>query len=299
MNRFAALFAALTVPALAHGVDEETQQAMVNASVPDYIFLGAEHMLTGYDHLLFLFGVLFFLTKAKDIFAFITVFTLGHCLTLISATLAGVTANYYLVDAVIALSVIYKGFENLDGFQKFLEMKSPNLRVVVFFFGLIHGFGLSTRLQQLPISDRLVPKMLAFNLGVEFGQVAALLFMMLLLKPWRRDSVGFRRFSRISNFGLVIIGSLLFLMQMHSFTHTAHSEDYGFPIHTHEHLHEDLPLETPGHHDQLPPPEHTHQDSVDENLPVDAEITVPLEDSLNQGEDAQGHSHGDGDHHHH
>ena len=103
-------------------------------------------MIRGYDHLLFLFGVIFFLTEFKDIVKFITTFTAGHCITLIAATFMGISANYFLVDAVIALTVIYKGFDNLDGFKKFFKCESPNLLLLVFIFGLIHGFGLSTRL---------------------------------------------------------------------------------------------------------------------------------------------------------
>lgn len=225
--------------ALAHGMDESTQQAMVAATPVDYITIGAEHMLTGYDHLLFLFGVMFFLTNAKDIVKFITAFTLGHSITLISATLGGVTANYYLVDAVIALSVCYKGFENLRGFQSFLEMESPNLLKMVFGFGLIHGFGLSTRLQQLPLGDSLVLKILAFNLGVELGQIAALLVMLIVLKPWDRESITFRRFSKVSNLGLVLAGGLLLLMQLHSYAHTQYPNDFSFPAKYHKHIHED------------------------------------------------------------
>jgi hypothetical protein len=108
-------------------------------------------MITGYDHLLFLFGVMFFLTRFSAIIKFVTAFTAGHTITLIAATFVGIQANYFLVDAVIACTVIYKGFDNLDGFRKYLNVNSPNLLTAVFVFGLIHGFGLSTRLQQLPI----------------------------------------------------------------------------------------------------------------------------------------------------
>ena len=101
---------------LAHGVPESTIKALANASSFDYIYFGATHMLTGYDHILFLIGIIFFLSNYLDIFKFITAFTIAHCITLIFATFYGITANPYLVDAVIAFSVIYKGFENLDGF---------------------------------------------------------------------------------------------------------------------------------------------------------------------------------------
>ena len=133
--------------AFAHGVSESDKAAMVDGSALEYIWLGAEHMVTGYDHLLFLFGVLFFLQGFRDILRFISAFTLGHCITLLGATLAGVSANAYLIDAVIAVSVMYKGFENIDGFQRYFGRTAPNLLTMVFVFGLIHGFGLSTRLQ--------------------------------------------------------------------------------------------------------------------------------------------------------
>ena len=134
--------------ALAHGISEADRQSMLDGGNLHYIGLGASHMLTGYDHLLFLFGVVFFLTGFKDVAKFVTVFTIGHCITLIFATYYKITWNYYLVDAIIALSVIYKGFDNNGGFQKYFQMASPNLLAAVFGFGLLHGFGLSTRLQQ-------------------------------------------------------------------------------------------------------------------------------------------------------
>lgn len=132
--------------------------------------LGAKHMLTGVDHLLFLFGVMFFLRRFGDVLKYVTAFTAGHSITLLFATLSGITANYYLIDAVIALTVCYKGFENNDGFQRHLGVRPPHLVAMVFLFGLVHGFGLSTRLQQLPLGDTgLVARILSFNAGVELG----------------------------------------------------------------------------------------------------------------------------------
>ena len=120
-------------PAFAHGLSEADKHAMLSGGYLKYIWLGATHMITGYDHLLFLFGVIFFLTSLKDIVKFISVFTLGHSITLISATFAGITANYWLVDAVIALSVCYKGFDNNNGFKNYLGVKAPNLLWMVFY----------------------------------------------------------------------------------------------------------------------------------------------------------------------
>ena len=205
--------------AYAHGISEGARATMEHGGLLAYIGLGAEHMITGYDHLLFLFGVIFFLTSFGDIVRFITAFTVGHCITLLGATLAGVTANAYLIDAVIALSVIYKGFENLGGFEERLGFKAPNLLLMVFIFGLIHGFGLSTRLQELPLGDEgLVDKILCFNIGVELGQIAALAAMLLFFTAWRA-SASFERFSKAANFGLVFAGMGLFFLQISGFLH--------------------------------------------------------------------------------
>jgi len=173
----------------AHGISPEDRQRMLDGGNLQYIGLGATHMLTGYDHLLFLFGVVFFLTTFKDVAKFVTVFTLGHCITLIFATFYGISWNYFLIDAVIAVSVIYKGFDNIGGFQRVFEMeKSPSLLGAVFGFGLLHGFGLSTRLQQLPLGDdstEMLLRILSFKVGVELGQIAALAGMVAVLAWWR------------------------------------------------------------------------------------------------------------------
>lgn len=203
----------------AHGISDSAKQSMLTGGAWQYVELGASHMLTGYDHLLFLFGVIFFLTRFKDIIKFITAFTVGHSLTLVMATFMGISANYFLVDAVIALTVIYKGFDNLDGFRKYLKMNSPNLVILVFVFGLIHGFGLSTRLQQLPLGDEgLLIKILSFNVGVECGQVLALTAMLFVLNTWRKMP-SFKRFSVASNAALMVAGAILFLMQMQGYSH--------------------------------------------------------------------------------
>lgn len=231
-------------PALGHGISPADAQAMLDGGYLRYLWLGASHMLTGYDHLLFIFGVIFFLTGLRDIVRTITAFTLGHSLTLIAATFLGVTANYYLVDAVIALSVCYKGFDNLGGFQRVLEWEAPNLTAVIFGFGLIHGFGLSTRLQQLPLGEDaggLLARILSFNLGVEVGQVAALAAMVALLAGWRHTRT-FRRFSRVANGGLVAAGAALFLFQLHGYQHQQDPDGFGFSHDAHHHAHEAMEL---------------------------------------------------------
>lgn len=241
------LIAMLLLPALsaAHGISDADKQRMLEGGYLQYVGLGATHMLTGYDHLLFLFGVVFFLTSFRDVAKFVTVFTLGHCITLILATFFKVTWNYYLVDAVIALSVIYKGFDNNGGFQKFLDAKSPNLLWAVFIFGLIHGFGLSTRLQQLPLGDDsmgMLLRILSFNVGVELGQIAALSVMVAILALWRKRP-SFARFSIAANFGLVCAGVLLLLMQLHGYSHDSDPNGFRFPEEEHRHVHEDLDIE--------------------------------------------------------
>jgi hypothetical protein len=245
----AAVLAALLAPslALAHGISEADKQAMLAGGYLQYAVLGAKHMVTGYDHLLFLFGVVFFLTRFRDIAKFVTAFTLGHCITLIFATFLGITWNYWLVDAVIALTVIYKGFDNNGGFQRHFDMKSPNLVAAVFVFGLIHGFGLSTRLQQLPLGDDQVGvlgRILSFNFGVEVGQIAALSLMLLVLAAWRRRP-SFSRLAVAANVALMYAGVLLLLMQLHGYSHDADPGGFRFPEEEHKHLHQDMDISKP------------------------------------------------------
>ena len=208
----------LFVPVLgmAHGVSDADQELLRNGGLFAYIRVGATHMLTGYDHLLFLAGVIFYLKSFKDILKFITVFTIGHCITLIGATYAGITADEHLVDAVIALSVLYKGFENLGGFEK-IGIKAPNLLLMIGLFGLIHGFGLSTRLQSFEIGDdQILAKILCFNLGVEVGQVLALIPIVFVITQARKRKQ-FDAFYKAVNWYLILAGIGLFLYQMYGF----------------------------------------------------------------------------------
>tara|TARA_B100001250_G_scaffold385648_1_gene381543 strand:- start:543 stop:1280 length:738 start_codon:yes stop_codon:yes gene_type:complete len=218
-----------------HGVSKSTVDAMASASLMDYLYFGAEHMVTGYDHILFLVGVLFFLTKYSDILKFITAFTIAHCITLIFATFYGITANAFLIDAVIAFSVIYKGFENLGGFQKWFSKTPPNLIIMVFIFGLIHGFGLSTKLQEIALLNNInlsLSQILCFNVGVELGQVIVLSIIFPLLRMLRGSF--FDLISKVSNWVLVISGMLLFVYQLNGFLY----EDIdSHNHHKHEHSH--------------------------------------------------------------
>ncbi|MDK9692825.1 MAG: HupE/UreJ family protein [Sulfurimonas sp.] len=231
--------------AFAHGISAADKQAMLDGGNLKYIWLGATHMLSGYDHLLFLFGVVFFLNTLKDIVKFVSVFTLGHSITLILATFMGVNANYYLIDAVIAISVIYKAFDNNKGFQNYLHVKSPNLLWVVFLFGLIHGFGLSTRLQQLPLGEDKVDMLLrivSFNIGVEFGQIIALIPILFILMLWRKKE-SFMQQSKVANHALMFAGFMLLLMQLHGYLHTTNEEEFGFNKDAHTHIHLDMKAE--------------------------------------------------------
>ncbi|WP_418499077.1 HupE/UreJ family protein [Flagellimonas sp.] len=200
----------------AHDVTSADQEILRHGGLWAYVRVGATHMLTGYDHLLFLAGVIFYLNRFVDILKFITIFTLGHCITLIGATYLGITANEHIVDAVIALSVLYKGFENLGGFEK-LGIKSPNLLLMVGLFGLIHGFGLSTRLQSFAMDhEQFLAKILCFNLGVEVGQVLALIPMVLIITLSRKHKQ-FPAFYNAVNWYLVIAGVGLFAYQLYNY----------------------------------------------------------------------------------
>jgi len=203
----------------------------------DYLYFGAEHMVTGYDHILFLIGVLFFLTRYLDIFKFITAFTIAHCITLIFATYFGITANAYLIDAIIAFSVIYKGFENLDGFKKFFSMNAPSLISMVFIFGLIHGFGLSTKLQEIAIEHNInlsLSQILSFNVGVELGQIAVLLIIFPLLSMVRGKY--FDKISKFSNWALIIAGLFLLVFQLNRFFTEPHHHNDEITKHQHKHI---------------------------------------------------------------
>jgi len=216
----AVLLASISPFVMAHDVSEAARDRMQNGGILDYIWTGAEHMLTGYDHLLFLLGVMFFLNNFRDILKFVTAFTLGHTITLVFATFAGISADHYLIDAVIAVTVMYKGFENLDGFRRWIGTGAPPLLFMVFSFGLIHGFGLSARLQDLTMSGEqgLLGKILFFNLGVELGQIAALLVMGVVIRAWQKTIV-WEPITRIVNGALVFFGFLLLLFQLHGYLH--------------------------------------------------------------------------------
>jgi hypothetical protein len=208
---------ALLLPclALAHNISESNasfvEQLNGPAAVP-FLYLGAKHMFTGYDHLLFLIGVVFFLSKPRDVVVYVSLFTVGHSITLLAGVLAGWQANAYLVDAVIGLSVVYKAFENMGGFDD-LRLR-PDSRAAVMAFGLFHGLGLATRLQDLTLTEEgLITNLLSFNLGVEIGQIAALAVVLLLLLRWRQGT-RFDRQAYAANWLLMTGGFVLTGMQL-------------------------------------------------------------------------------------
>ena len=199
---------------LAHGVSSGDQAILDQGGLLSYVWVGAKHMLTGYDHLLFLAGVIFFLSGIRDILKFITVFTIGHSIPLIGATYLGIMADEHLVDAVIGFSVFYKGFENLGGFEKYFKVKPPNILGMVFLFGLIHGFGLSTRLQSFDTgTEDFLLKIISFNVGVELGQVMALIPLVWFITRFRKIQ-WYPAFYKASNTYLLIAGIALLAYQL-------------------------------------------------------------------------------------
>lgn len=220
------LFGLFSQFAYAHGMSEAEKLSIIEGGNLRYMWLGATHMLSGYDHLAFVFGIIFFLTSFRDIAKYVTAFTLGHSVTLIYATFNAIQLNYFAIDAVIGLSVSYIAFANIDGFRKYLKINPPNMMLMIIGLGLIHGFGLSTRLQELPLSeDHLLLNIISFNVGIELGQVSALALMLLLIAAWRK-SHAFQTFSLVANYCLILMGGLLFLMQMHGYEHTANPEEF-------------------------------------------------------------------------
>lgn len=208
----------LLYPALAsaHGVtggDAAFIRTIQGPAIGAFVYLGAKHMVTGYDHLLFLVGVIFFLFRLKDVALYVSLFTLGHSLTLLGGVLGKVHANPYIIDAIIAFSVVYKAFDNMGGFQRLLGYQ-PNTRWAVLVFGLFHGFGLATKLQDFSLpADGLVTNIVSFNVGVEIGQILALTAVLLVLSVWRTSS-SFLRQAFVTNALLMICGFVLLGFQM-------------------------------------------------------------------------------------
>ncbi len=197
--------------AAAHGVAQDDASFFltnVGAAIGPFMYLGAKHMFTGYDHLLFLVGVIFFLYRLPDVVLYVSLFTLGHSITLLVGVLFGVQANPFVVDAIIGLSVVYKAFDNMDGFRRFLGVQ-PNTKIAVLVFGLFHGFGLATTIQEYSLSQEgLVTNMLSFNVGIEIGQILALMGVLIALGFWRTRE-GFLKHAFVTNAFLMAGGFIL------------------------------------------------------------------------------------------
>ncbi|MEW6991936.1 HupE/UreJ family protein [Colwelliaceae bacterium 6441] len=208
--------ACVSIDVFAHGVDENTRNFLLNNSGVQFIafmYIGAKHMITGYDHLLFLVGVIFFLFKPKEILLYVSMFTLGHSVTLLLGVIANIQVNAYLIDAVIAFSVVYKAFDNLGGIKKSLKF-TPDPRIVVLIFGLFHGFGLVTKIQEFSLAqDGLITNLIAFNIGVELGQFSALALIVLIINAWRKHH-SFIHFSNTTNGLLMSAGFMLIGLQL-------------------------------------------------------------------------------------
>ena len=198
------------------GSDASFVEAIDGPAIFPFMYLGAKHMVTGYDHLLFLVGVIFFLYRPKHVVQYVTLFAAGHSITLLLGVLADLQVNAYLIDAIIGLSIVYKAFENIDGFKRVVKIQ-PNTKIAVFIFGLFHGLGLATKLQEFELSDNgLVTNIISFNIGVEIGQILALSFVFIVLSLWR-TSGGYLRHSFITNTALMAGGFMLAGYQMSAY----------------------------------------------------------------------------------
>ncbi len=213
------IFLASGAEAWAHNVAEGDKGYIQESSgtlILPFIYLGAKHMVTGYDHLLFLFGVIFFLYRLKDVGIYVTLFAIGHSTTLLFGVLTGITANAYLIDAIIGLSVVYKALDNLGAFQRWFGFQ-PSTKAATLIFGFFHGFGLATKIIEFEIAeDGLIPNLLAFNVGVEIGQLLALGAILIVMGFWRRTQ-SFIRHAFAANTLLMTAGFMLVGYQLVGF----------------------------------------------------------------------------------
>jgi hypothetical protein len=195
----------------AHNVSKRDAAFVVanqGTAIGPFLYLGAKHMVTGYDHILFLVGVIFFLYRLKDVVQYVSLFTIGHSVTLLAGVLGGIHANAYIVDAIIGFSVVYKAFDNMNGFKRLFGVQ-PNTKLAVLVFGLFHGFGLATKLQEFSLAQNgLVTNIVSFNVGVEIGQILALTAVFIGLSYWRTRP-GFLRHAFATNTLLMMGGFIL------------------------------------------------------------------------------------------
>lgn len=198
-----------------HGPDRDFIENSVGLAPAAFMYLGAKHMITGYDHLLYLVGVIFYLKNFRDVIKLVSLFAIGHSITLLFGVLANIHVNPYLIDALIGFSVVYKAYENLGGFNR-LNI-APSVPAAVFIFGLIHGLGLATKLQEFTISEEgLVTNIVSFNIGVEIGQICALAIILIgfkVFQKWRH----FNQSSLYVNWLLMVAGFVLVGYQLSGF----------------------------------------------------------------------------------
>ncbi len=210
------LLTVIAGPLFAHAVTEGDKGYIMEiwgVQIIPFIYLGAKHMITGYDHLLFLFGVVFFLYKLKHVALYVTLFAVGHSTTMLLGVYFGWSVNAYLIDAVIGLSVVYKALDNLGAYQRWFDVQ-PNTRVATLIFGLIHGLGLATKILEYEIADEgLLPNLIAFNAGVELGQLLALSIILIAMGFWRRTS-GFWSQAYTANVAMMSAGFILVGLQL-------------------------------------------------------------------------------------
>lgn len=213
------IFLAFVVDASAHGVtagDKGYIQESSGTMLIPFIYLGAKHMVTGYDHLLFLFGVIFFLYRLKDISIYVTLFAVGHSVTLLSGVLMNISVSAYLIDAIIGFSIVYKALDNMGAYQRWFGFQ-PSTKIATLVFGLFHGFGLATKILDYKISpDGLIPNLVAFNVGVELGQIIALATILILMGFWRRSG-DFMRHAYSANVALMASGFIFVGYQLTGF----------------------------------------------------------------------------------
>jgi hypothetical protein len=212
----AAILLALAAEGLAHAVAEGDKgyiQEITGVHLIPFGYLGAKHMVTGYDHLLFLAGVIFFLYRLKDIALYVSLFAIGHFTTMLAGVYFGWNVSSYLVDAIIGLSVVYKALDNLGAFKVWFGHQ-PNTKVATLVFGLFHGLGLATKILEYDVAaDGLVPNLLAFNVGVEIGQMLALFAILIAMGFWRRTD-GFLRHAYTANVAMMSAGFVLIGYQL-------------------------------------------------------------------------------------
>jgi hypothetical protein len=188
-------------------------QEITGINIIPFIYLGAKHMVTGYDHLLFLFGVIFFLYKMRDIGLYVSLFAIGHSTTLLIGTFFDISVSAYLIDAIIGLSVVYKALDNLGAFQRWFGVQ-PNTKLATLIFGFFHGFGLATKIKEFEISpDGLFVNLIAFNIGVEIGQLLALSAILIVMSYWRQTASFFRH-AYTANVVMMSSGFLLMSYQL-------------------------------------------------------------------------------------